>query len=144
MLLTTHTSLLYSQGRRLGAGQYPAEPIFENGREPPTSPLNRRNPWKVLGFSPITLGIYYLYWLYVTKSEMEDGGAEIPSFWLLVVSWFIPMFGWALALYWYWKFSKGVETVTDKEMRAVVAFLPCLLSMIGAAIIQWKLNKFAT
>jgi hypothetical protein len=31
-----------------------------------------RNPWAVIGLSIITLGIYFLYWTYVTFQEMKD------------------------------------------------------------------------
>ena len=35
-----------------------------------------RNPWGVIGLSIITLGIYFLYWTYVTFQEMKDHSHE--------------------------------------------------------------------
>jgi Domain of unknown function (DUF4234) len=35
-----------------------------------------RNPWGVIGLSIITLGIYFLYWVYVTFQEMKDHSHE--------------------------------------------------------------------
>jgi hypothetical protein len=35
-----------------------------------------RNPWGVIGLSIITLGIYFLYWTYVTFQEMKDHSRE--------------------------------------------------------------------
>ena len=32
----------------------------------------------ILGF--VTFGLYILYWLYETKKELEELGADIPSF----------------------------------------------------------------
>src|SRR5580765_8248306 len=45
--------------------------------------------------------VYHFYWLYATKHEMTDRGAEIPTT-LLV---FIPLVNY----YWFWKWSQGVE-----------------------------------
>jgi Domain of unknown function (DUF4234) len=35
-----------------------------------------RNPWGVIGYSIITLGIYALYWYYKTYEEMKDYSGE--------------------------------------------------------------------
>jgi Domain of unknown function (DUF4234) len=35
-----------------------------------------RNPWLVLLFVVITLGIYYLFWYYFVNREVSDWGAE--------------------------------------------------------------------
>ena len=112
--------------------------------QPEVLRLTRRNPWKVLLLGLITLGIYNLYWLVVTKRAMVDGGADIPSAWF-IAAWFLPVFGWLIALFWEWKFCGGVEWVTDGEMSTIVAFLLLIfLGAIGMAIIQSKLNKVAT
>jgi Domain of unknown function (DUF4234) len=40
-------------------------------------PLGKvRNPWAVIGFSIITLGIYSLYWQYQVFREMKDYSGE--------------------------------------------------------------------
>ena len=99
--------------------------------------MQNRDPIKVILFSIITLGIYYIVWLVTTKNQMNTKGAQIPTAWLLI----IPL----VNIWWYWKFSEGVELVTNKEMQTVIAFmLLYLLSIIGGAIIQNELNKVAT
>lgn len=98
--------------------------------------MTKRSPIGVFILSLITLGIYMLWWSVVTKIEMNAKGAQIPTAWLIIV----PIVNW----YWLWKFSEGVETVTNKGMSAAVAFLLLFfLGPIGGAIIQSELNKVA-
>ena len=78
--------------------------------------------------------IYHFYWLYATKHEMTDRGAEIPTTLLA----FIPLVNY----YWMWKWSQGVEHVTRGKMSAGVAFLMMIFLgyIIGPAIIQSTFN----
>src|SRR5215468_3237040 len=79
--------------------------------------------------------IYHFYWLYATKHEMTDRGAEIPTTLLA----FIPFVNY----YWIWKWSVGVEHVTRGRMTAPIAFVLIFFIgwMIGPAIIQATLNE---
>jgi len=96
--------------------------------------MTKRSPVAVFVLSIITLGIYALYWLVRTKTEMNSSGASIPTAWYLI----IPLAN----IWWYWKFSQGVQEVTNKGMSAGVAFLMLwLLPIIGSAIIQSTLNE---
>jgi len=96
--------------------------------------MTKRSPVAVFVLSIITLGIYALYWLVRTKTEMNSSGASIPTAWYLI----IPLAN----IWWYWKFSQGVEEVTHKGMSAGVVFLMLwLLPIIGSAIIQSTLNE---
>lgn len=98
--------------------------------------MTKRSPIAVFVLSIITLGIYALYWLVRTKTEMNSSEAGIPTAWYLIV----PLAN----IWWYWKFSQGVEEVTHNEMSARVAFLMLwLLPVIGSAIIQSTLNEVA-
>ncbi len=99
--------------------------------------MQHRNPIMVILLSIITLGIYYIYWLVTTKIQMNTKGAQIPTAWLLI----IPL----VNIYWLWKFSEGVELVTNKGMQAVIAFiLLWILDLIGPGIVQNELNKVPT
>ena len=99
--------------------------------------MKKRSPALVLVLSIITLGIYALVWYVVTKNEMNTQGARIPTAWLII----IPI----VHIYWLWKFSEGVETVTKGGLGGAVAFLLLLfLGPIGMAIIQSSLNGVAT
>jgi hypothetical protein len=96
--------------------------------------MKQRNPFAVFFFSIITLGIYGLVWHVKTKNEMNKLGAKIPTAWLLI----IPFVNY----YWYWKYSEGVEQVTNKELSTPLAFvLLILLGVIGSAVIQLEFNK---
>ncbi len=98
--------------------------------------MQHRDPLRVFFLGIVTLGIYWLVWYVRTKNEMNAKGAQIPTAWLLI----IPLVG----DYWLWKFCKGVETVTNKGMRAGAAFLLLFcLGVIGMAIVQRSLNKVA-
>ncbi len=98
--------------------------------------MKERSPALVLVFSIITLGIYAIVWMVKTKNEMNRSGANIPTAWLII----IPI----VSIWWMWKYSEGVETVTNKEMSGPIAFiLLFLLSIIGMAIIQVNFNKVA-
>jgi len=98
--------------------------------------MKERSPLSVFVLPFVTLGIYSIYWLVATKTEMSSKGANIPTSWLLIV----PLAN----IWWYWKFSEGVEEVTHGQTSAGVAFLMLfLLPIIGPAIVQTTLNKVA-
>ncbi len=99
--------------------------------------MKKRSPILVFIFSIITFGIYALVWYVKTKNEMNRGGAQIPTAWLLI----IPI----VSIWWVWKYCEGVEKTTNKDMSGPVAFiLLFVLSIIGMAIIQTSFNKVAT
>ncbi len=99
--------------------------------------MQYRSPIMVILLSIITFGIYSLVWFVTTKNQMNAKGAQIPTAWLLIIPF--------VAIWWHWKFSEGVELVTNKGMGTAVAFLLIyLLGPIGEAIIQNELNKVAT
>jgi len=98
--------------------------------------MQQRSPFLVFLLSLITFGIYGIVWYVNTKNEMNARGAQIPTAWLLI----IPI----VNIYWVWKYSEGVELVTNKDMSTAVAFiLLFLLGIIGMAIIQSKFNSIA-
>lgn len=97
--------------------------------------MKKRSPTAVFFLSIITLFIYSWYWDVKTKGEMNKLGEKIPTAWI----WLIPFVG---SIWWYWKYSEGVEHVTHKELNGVLAFiLLMLLPIIGQAIIQDFFNK---
>lgn len=98
--------------------------------------MTLRHPVSTILLTIVTFGIYELFWLVRTKTEMNSIGAEIPTALLLL----IPLAN----IYWIWRFCCGVEHVTDRRMTAAVAFLLYFfLNIIGGAIIQSELNKVA-
>lgn len=97
--------------------------------------MKNRSPIAVFFLGLVTLGIYAWYWAVKTKGEMNKLGEQIPTAWI----WLIPLVG---GIWWYWKYSEGVEHVTHQKLSGVLAFiLLYLLGNIGQAIIQDYFNK---
>lgn len=98
--------------------------------------MQHRSPIMVILLSIITFGIYGLVWFVITKNQMNAKGAQIPTAWLLIIPF--------VNIWWLWKFSEGVELVTNKGMGTAVVFLLLwLLGTIGEAIVPNELNKVA-
>lgn len=99
--------------------------------------VKKRNPILVIIFSIITLGIYLVYWLYSTKKEMVELGADIPTFWYII----IPIAN----IYWLYKYSIGTAQVTKKENNMGLIYFILWIVFSPAAIIltQIELNKLA-
>jgi len=96
--------------------------------------MTKRSVAGLIILSIVTFGIYYLYWYVVTKLEMNEQGAEIPTAWLML----LPIAN----IYFKWRWSEGVEHVTRGRLTAAGAFLLMfLLPFIGAAIVQATLNE---
>ncbi|HET9174424.1 MAG TPA: DUF4234 domain-containing protein [Candidatus Saccharimonadales bacterium] len=97
--------------------------------------MKKRNPIVVFLLSFITLFIYSWYWQVKTKGEMNKLGEKIPTAFI----WLIPIVG---SIWWTWKYSEGVEHVTQGKMSGVLAFVVLwLLGPIGNAIVQDSFNK---
>lgn len=96
--------------------------------------MQKRNPITVALLILVTFGIYGIVWQVKTKGEMKSKGADIPTAWLLIVP--------IVSIYWLWKYSVGVEKVTNGKISAILSFLLLyLLGFIGAAIIQDSFNN---
>jgi hypothetical protein len=97
--------------------------------------MKKRSPIFVFLIGFITIFIYSWYWLVKTKGEMNKLGQKIPTAWI----WLIPIAG---SIWWLWKYSEAVESVTNKEVNKVLAFVVMyLLGPIGHAIVQDFFNK---
>ncbi len=96
--------------------------------------MKERSPIAVLLLPFVTFGIYSIYWMVVTKGEMNERGATIPTAWLIIVPF--------VNIWWMWKYSEGVDHVTASKMSGVLAFiLLWFLGPIANAIIQDSFNK---
>ena len=98
--------------------------------------MKKRSIAAVVILSIVTLGIYCIVWSVLTKREMVELGASIPTAWLIIVP--------VANIWWTWKYSEGVEKVTDGENKAALVFLLLfLLGVIGIAIVQHFFNRIA-
>lgn len=98
--------------------------------------MKQRSVAVVLLLTVVTFGLYQIYWFIKTKDEMVSLGADIPTGLLLI----IPI----VNLYWMWKWSEGVEHVTNGRTSAVASIvLLVALGLIGPMILQAALNRVA-
>jgi hypothetical protein len=66
---------------------------------------------------------------------MNKLGEHIPTAWI----WLIPFVG---GIWWLWKYSEGVEHVTNKSLSKVLTFVVLfVLGAIGQAIVQDFFNN---
>jgi hypothetical protein len=97
--------------------------------------MKKRSPIAVFLLGLITIGFYSWYWAVKTKGEMNRLGEKIPTAWI----WLIPIVG---SIWWYWKYSEGVEHITHETINRILAFVVLyLLGSIGQAILQDSFNK---
>ena len=103
--------------------------------------IKRRNMVMQVLLYIVTLGIYGIYWFYVTAKEMIeykklDGN---PGLWTFLL--FIPIANW----YAIWKYSDTLEKVTDGKYNALLMLiLWFIFTPIVWIITQSELNKLAT
>jgi hypothetical protein len=103
--------------------------------------IQQRNMGMQVLLMIITLGIYGIYWFYVTSREMvENKGLDgSPGLWTLLF--LIPF----VDLYAYYKQGEAVEALTDGNMNRWIIFILWLVFSPAAWFItQSELNKRAT
>ena len=84
-----------------------------------------------------TFGFYMLYWLAVTKGELNTHGADLPTAWLLI----IPIGN----IYFFYKFAQAFSRVVlkKKDDHTLEYFLLLtFLLPIAELICQNKMNEF--
>lgn len=96
--------------------------------------FTHRSLLKMFGLMIITLGIYTIYWLVVTKRELNTAGAHIPTAWLFI----IPLAN----LYFLYKFAEAFSKIILKsDSFTVVYFLLILFTLpLGELICQAHMN----
>ena len=102
--------------------------------------IQYRNMWKQVLWFFLTIGIYGIYWFYVTSKEMveynkSDGKPGLWTFLLL-----IPYVNY----YSNWKYGSEVEAVTDQKYSGVLIFILWIVFPPAVWFItQRELNKLA-
>jgi hypothetical protein len=96
---------------------------------------NRSIPMMIL-LTIVTLGLYFIYWFYTTTVELRQKGATVPFF----LWFFIPF----VNIWWTWKYSEAVESVTSNKLSGVLAFILLFIGgFIGIYIVQHFFNQIA-
>ena len=87
----------------------------------------------ILGF--VTLGIYFIYWLYETENELNELRANIPTF----ILYFIPI----VNIYWLYRYTKGWAYVSKKEDVIAYFILFLFFGIFMPYLVQKSLNQIA-
>ena len=99
----------------------------------------RELPMQVVLFI-ITLGIYGIYWLYVTNREIIErlGRDESPGLWTFLT--YVPIAQWFA----YWKHGGRLDEVSDGRYSQLIVFLAWIVfPPIVWVLTQTELNKLA-
>lgn len=84
-----------------------------------------------------TFGLYAIYWIYSTKEELNEQGAQIPTFFFF----FIPF----VNFYFLYKFAEAFcdEVLKDTSQTIAYFLLTVFLSPIAQLIMQHQINEKA-
>lgn len=86
----------------------------------------------------ITLGIYQIYWYFITKTEMNTlnaKGVKVPFF----LWFFIPL----VNIWWFWRFAKAIEKTTKGAIGRWAAFLaPIVIWAVVSMFFGFTQNIF--
>jgi hypothetical protein len=98
--------------------------------------VKHRSILAVVILTLVTFGLYGLYWEIVTAREMRKQGANIPNAILII----IPIANY----YWLWRYSSGVEKITNGKWSAGLVFILFFLTGIGGIVLgQLAFNEDA-
>ncbi len=100
--------------------------------------LKKRNLLGMLFLTLFTCGIYFLYWVYKTKHEINDNGGKIPSFIFAI----LPI----VHFYFYYCYARDfVKYIRHDDDQATVwlyFFLMSFFPFIGQFIVQHEINNY--
>lgn len=95
--------------------------------------MKRRPVLDVILLMLVTLGIYAILWLVITKGELEDEGVELPTSWCLLV----PL----VNALWMWQFCGGLAEYTRGRVSQGVSFLALMfIGILAIPMFQASLN----
>jgi len=98
-------------------------------------PPKERKIWLIYLLGFLTFGIYFIYWFYVTSKELQELGADIPSFILFLLP--------VANLYWVYRYIEEWARITGKD-NPILYFLVFLFFNIAIPfLVQKELNNIA-
>ncbi|MCL5875858.1 MAG: DUF4234 domain-containing protein [Candidatus Dependentiae bacterium] len=103
-----------------------------------TVSFKKRNLWWMLFWTILTVGLYFFFWIYVTKEEINQKGGTIPT----IVFAFLPFFN----IYFDYRYAQNyVKIVRNQEQDislVILYFIVILvLPIIAPFVLQNELNK---
>jgi drug/metabolite transporter (DMT)-like permease len=103
-----------------------------------------RNPWGVIGLSLITLGIYFIYWQYITYKELKDDANDgIGGGLGLVFAIFIPIVNsFLLPSEVGHVYQRQGKTPPVTGLTGFWTFIPIVGFFIWTIKVQGRLNEF--
>lgn len=87
-----------------------------------------------------TFGIYYLYWLYQTKEDINSLGGAIPTFWFAILPFLNIYFMYCYAA----DFVRCVRHQNDQGQVIAYFLLMLFFGFLSPLVVQPELNKFAS
>jgi len=100
--------------------------------------LKKRNLLTVILLFIVTFGLYYFYWIYKTKEEINRIGGKIPTLWFAI----LPIFNIYFAYRYAQDFVKYVRQ-QDDPILVILFFLVLLCFPVCALLImQYELNNY--
>lgn len=87
----------------------------------------------------VTCGLYFLYWLYQTKEEINKLGGTIPTFWFAILPFFNIYFLYRYAQ----DFVTYIRRKKNTDLVVLYLLLLLLLPFVAPFILQNELNNFA-
>lgn len=102
------------------------------------APLKKRNLVGMFFLTLFTGCLYYLYWTYKTKEEINRLGGNIPTFLFALLPFFNIYFHYCYAR----EFVKYIMQQDDKALVIAYFLLLLLLPVISMFAIQYALNTY--
>ncbi|MBI2798059.1 DUF4234 domain-containing protein [Candidatus Saccharibacteria bacterium] len=91
--------------------------------------MKRRSLLAIFLLNIVTLGLYQIYWYFITKTEMNTLNAKalkVPFF----LWFFIPI----IDIWWFWRFAKAIEATTKGAIGRWAAFLAPVIIWVVVGI----------
>ncbi len=86
----------------------------------------------------LTCGIYFLYWVYKTKHEINDMGGKIPSFIFAI----LPLVHFFFYYYYARDFVNLIRHDKDPVSVWLYFFLMSFFPVIGMFVVQHEMNNY--
>jgi hypothetical protein len=98
--------------------------------------VEERSILKIYVLGILTCGIYFLYWFWKSKQDINELGGDIPPAWMLL----IPIAN----IYWLYRYAEAFSKYVKGDDNTVLWFLLFwFVTIITPAVVQSELNKIA-